>query len=133
MKMIVPGRDATEDNVAETRPETIILDLDGTLIKHWGSLAKQMSSPVILLSGVREKLDEWERRGCRIVILTGRKKSMQDLTVRQLEKAGIFFDCLVMGVGGGRRVLINDCKLDGEETALAFTVQRNKGVSNVTF
>lgn len=115
----------------DTRPETIITDLDGTLIKHHGSLEAQMTQPVELLPGAKEKLFEWERRGCRILILTGRKESMRDLTVKQLAEAGIIYDMLIMGVGGGRRILINDNKPDGEIAAVAIPVERNKGIADV--
>lgn len=121
------------NELVDNRPETVIIDLDGTLIKHHGSLDKQMTEPVEILPGAKEKIFEWERRGCRILILTGRKESMRALTVKQLAEAGIVYDVLIMGVGGGRRVLINDNKPHGEETALAFPVERNKGIEDVDF
>ena len=45
---------------------------------------------------------------------------------------GIFYDILIMGVGGGTRVLINDLKPDREDlTALAYNIGRNKGLKNL--
>jgi hypothetical protein len=36
-----------------------------------------------------------------------------------------------MGVGGGPRYLINDCKPNGLETAFAVNMERNKGIKNI--
>lgn len=117
----------------DTRPETVIIDFDGTLIWHHGSAVAQVTEPISVLPGAAEKIEEWERRGCKIIILTGRKESLRRVTEGQLLQAGIVFDQLVMGVGGGRRILINDAKPSGEETALAFTVERNEGIEDVDF
>jgi hypothetical protein len=118
--------------MTDPRPDTIILDLDGTVFKHHGSLAKQLLEEAELLPGAMEKILEWERLGCRIIILTGRKESMRSVTIQQLERLGIVYDTLVMGVGGGRRVLINDFK-DGSTlpTAIAVNVIRNGGLEHV--
>ena len=53
-------------------------------------------------------------------------------TERQLREAGIVYDRLLMGIGGGARVLINDLKPDRKgNTAIAINLNRNKGVQNV--
>ena len=36
-----------------------------------------------------------------------------------------------MGVGGGPRIIINDNKPDGNETAFAYSLERNQGISNL--
>ena len=49
-----------------------------------------------------------------------------------MRSCGIFYDQLIMGIGGGIRVVINDLKPDENfETALAINLVRNKGVKNV--
>ena len=45
-----------------------------------------------------------------IILTTGRKEGMRRITEQQLENAGIVYDRLIMGIGGGIRVLINDLK-----------------------
>lgn len=118
----------------DPRPATVILDLDGTILKHHGSLAKQLLEEAELLPGSLEKIMEWERQGCRIIILTGRKESMRNVTIQQLENLGVIYDQLVMGIGGGLRVLINDCKETSElPTAIAINVARNGGIEHVEF
>lgn len=116
----------------DRRPPTVILDLDGTLLKHHGSLSKQVTMPICLLPEARRKLDLWERQGCHIIILTGRKETMREVTVAQLETAGIVYDQLVMGCGGGVRHLVNDRKPNGQDTAFAHNVDRNGGLGNVS-
>lgn len=116
----------------ENRPKTIILDLDGTVFFHNGSLREQITLPPELLPGIHEKFQEWERLGYNIIILTGRRESMRTLTEQQLHSHGLAYDQLVMGVGGGKRYLINDRKHNGEETAFAINVPRNQGLVEVS-
>lgn len=113
-------------------PKTIICDIDGTLTKH--ANPHEASKPdykMELLPGTVEKLLEWEKKGYRIVLLTGRKESLRDVTVHQLKQAGIFYDQLIMGVGGGARYLINDNKPNGTQAAFAISVERNTGIGSI--
>jgi len=79
-----------------------------------------------------ERLLEWERKGYNIILLTGRKESTREVTEQQLRAAGIFYDQLVMGVGGGERHLINDTKPDGGLSAYAHNVSRNIGIVDLS-
>ena len=112
--------------------KTIFCDIDGTLIKHHGSLSKQVINEPELLAGVIEKLDEWDRKCYNIILTTGRRESLRDITHEQLSSVGIVYDQLIMGLCGGTRVLINDFKPDSDEpTAVAINLKRNEGVTNV--
>ena len=113
------------------RPKCILLDIDGTILYHHGTLDKQVKNEPELLSGTLEKLHEWDKEGYRIILITGRKESLRQHTENQLLNLGICFDQLVMGVGGGTRVLINDLKDDGQKTAFAVNIPRNHGISGV--
>lgn len=113
----------------ENRPKTIIIDIDGTILHHFGSLSGQIDNPAKILDGVKEAFDEWDRKGYRIILLTGRKESMRETTEQVLRNCGLFYDQLVMGVGGGVRILINDLKPDStQEMAIGINVERNKGI-----
>ena len=116
----------------DLRPKTIICDIDGTLVAH-GSPSKvaTISHKMALLPGTLAKLEEWEVKGYKIILLTGRKESMRKVTETQLREVGIFYDQLIMGVGGGVRYLVNDYKPDGTEAAFAINVERNKGIENL--
>jgi hydroxymethylpyrimidine pyrophosphatase-like HAD family hydrolase len=112
--------------------KTIICDIDGTLLHHHGDCERQTSLVPSVLEGTLSKLIEWDRKGYNIILITGRRESARNKTVQQLESAGIFYDKLIMGVGGGCRVLINDLKPSSENaTAIAINLERNKGISNV--
>ena len=79
-----------------------------------------------------KKLWEWDKAGHMIILTTGRKEGMRETTERQLREAGIVYDKLIMGIGGGTRVLINDLKPDREgDTAIAINLKRDIGVKDV--
>ena len=112
--------------------KTILCDIDGTLFYHHGDLHKQLTEPPTLLSGVKEKLVEWDRKGYKIILTTGRKESCRNITEKQLESVGVFYDELIMGLGSEERVLINDLKINSnQDTATAINLVRNVGVANV--
>jgi len=115
----------------DNRPKTIICDIDGTLCKHKIPTLNTAPLPLEVLPGTVEKLSEWDAKGYNIVLITGRRESMRKTTEQQLAEAGIFYDQLVMGVGGGARILINDNKPDGKQAAMCINLQRNIGISNI--
>jgi hypothetical protein len=116
----------------DKRPKTIFCDIDGTLIKHVPpSIATNPKHKMELLEGTIEKLLEWDKKGYNIILTTGRKESLRTITEKQLSDVGIFYDQLIMGIGGGERWLINDKKSNGMETAIAINLNRNKGILNL--
>ena len=113
------------------RPKTIFLDIDGTLIHHTNLLTEQLKD-VTLLDGTIEKLLEWDRKGYNIILTTGRRESMRSKTEEQLLNLGIFYDKLIMGIGGGNRIIINDRKPNSkDDTCFAINVDRNQGIKNI--
>lgn len=113
--------------------KTIFLDIDGTIIKHPGSFLSIISDADNneLLPGVKEMFTKWEAEGSFIVLTTGRKESMREMTEKQLRGYGLFWDMLLMGINNGPRVLINDRKPDGRTTAFAINLSRNTGLSDM--
>jgi len=118
-------------NSQDRRPKTIFCDIDGTLIKHLppDKIAQERNTRV--LQGTIDKLIEWDRKGYNIILVTGRKESLREITIKQLQQYGIIYDKLIMGIGGGARILINDCKPDGTESAYAINLQRNIGIKDI--
>lgn len=120
-----------------SKPKTIFCDLDGTLTEHPRSgnndiTRYDLEQNMKVLPGTKEKLWEWDSKGYRIIITTGRKEGMRKSTVEQLRKAGIIYDQLVMGIGGGDRILINDRKPDGgRDTASVINIDRDIGVADL--
>ena len=115
-----------------SRPKTIFCDLDGTLVKHSNPI--NIQDPYFeleVLPVVHEKLIEWDTKGYHVVITTGRKESARESTVKQMSRAGINYDQLIMGFGGGDRILINDRKEGSDrDTAYVINLTRNKGLEN---
>lgn len=113
--------------------KSVFIDIDGTLLYHHGVANEQTLLETKLLPGVKEKLAEWNGKGYIIVLTTGRRESERKLTVKQLQSSGIQYDHLIMGLGRGSRVLINDIKpnSDNNPTAVAINVERNKGIENI--
>jgi len=115
------------------KTKTIFCDLDGTLVKH--------SNPVVIqnpdlelevLPGTHDRLREWDLNGYYIIITTGRKESSRESTIKQLQRAGIFYDQLIMGFGGALRYIINDRKPNSDvDTTYSINVERNKGIKDV--
>ena len=113
-------------------PRLLFVDLDGTIFHHHGSLEDLVNKPTIVLEGVREQLQKWYLNDDKIIFTTGRRESMRSFTEKQLSDNYIFYDKLIMNVGRGNRVVINDCKTDSNMvTAQAIMVERNKGLKNL--
>lgn len=112
--------------------KTLFIDIDGTLIHHHNIPNMQSKLPTIVLEGVRDKLIEWQGKGYKLILTTGRRESERKVTKQQLSDAGIQYDLLIMGINMGERVIINDVKEDSDEpTARAINVKRNEGFLNI--
>ena len=128
------------DNGDEIAPPTLFIDIDGTMVKFpftgddYKSIANGTETMKVL-PGVKEKLWEWETKGYKIIITTGRREMFRAETVRALKEAGIGFDQLGMGCGPGPRYVINDRKpglKNGKiDTAFGINVDRNEGFENI--
>lgn len=113
-------------------PETIILDIDGTILKHQGDLYNINLNIPELLPGVKEKFDEWDKASCKIILISGRRESMRAVTEQHLRSLGLFWDQLILGAGRGRRILVNDMKPSSSEpTAVAVNLIRNEGFASM--
>ena len=114
-----------------SKPKTIICDIDGVLLIHKNKgLSEQLNSKP--LDGTIKKINEWDVKGYNIILITGRRESQRQKTEKQLYNFGIFYDKLIMGVGGGDRVIINDRKPNSDRnTAYAINLNRNEGIENV--
>ena len=116
----------------DNRPKTVFIDIDGTLVKHAtpATSANIDYSPQIL-PGTLNKFMEWDIKGYNIILVTGRRESMRKVTEDQLRSLGIFYDQLIMGIGGGPRVIINDKKTGGQLTAFSINIDRDLGIKDL--
>jgi hypothetical protein len=140
---------ADSNSVSPEKPlfgkPTVFLDIDGTLVKHQGTLEEMIYqfdcypdyTPYpsdYILPGVVDKINEWYRNKYYIVLTSARPEDTRFMTERMLHKHGIKYHQLVMGLTNGIRYLINDSKpyVDGMiGTAHAITVKRDTGLGNI--
>lgn len=111
--------------------KTILCDLDGTILKHTHRFSK-LSENQEILEGVNKKFDEWDSLGYKIILLTARKESARFMTEKLLSNLKIPYDTLLMGVGSGVRVLINDKLTEPSfDRALSINVITDNGFNKV--
>ncbi len=110
------------------------LDIDGTLLKHFGDKPEQFEDKIEVLPGVREFFSLCGKNGHTIILTSGRRESFRKITEKQLRNACIPFDQLILGCTNAIRVLVNDTKPyreDSPATALCFNLVRDEGVQKL--
>lgn len=113
-------------------PKTIFCDIDGTLLQHMGDVVENYIKPPILLSNVLKNIKQWEKLNYKIILTTGRKECLREITEKVLLSLGIIYDKLIMELPNGARVLINDKKPNSpHNTAFAINLVRNGGMDNI--
>jgi hypothetical protein len=108
-----------------SKPATYIVDFDGTIAHFDGGWPHVDGCRVI--KKTQQSLLAAESLGHHIVIMTARPETMRQRLHNWLLDNGIVFHQLVMGVTSGLRVVVNDRKPDGTDTALAINLTRNEG------
>lgn len=104
-----------------TLSKTWIFDLDGTIVKHNGY---KLDGEDTLLDGAKEFLDSIPPTD-KIVILTSRTEEYRESTLRFLIDHSIRFDNILFSMPMGERILVNDKKPKGLETAIAVNTERD--------
>lgn len=115
----------------EQNYKTIFSDIDGTLIEQ--ARFEDLDPNVVnVLPGVREKMNEWYEAGHHIVLTTARPWNLELVTKQQMEKAGIRYHQIVMGIGREERILINNNSKGEPDNAraMAVAVGRDAGFNN---
>ena len=113
--------------------KTLFIDIDGCLLQHHSGIRENAEEEAVLLPNVLEKFAEWDSKGYRIILVTGRRESERPRTEAQLDALGVFYDQLIMGLPRGQRVVINDLKagLPSDSAAACVNIQRNSGLGGV--
>lgn len=104
-----------------TLGHTWIFDLDGTVVKHNGY---KLDGEDTLLEGSAKFFDDLPAEDF-VLFVTSRKKEHAPETERFLQKHGIRYNAIVYGVPYGERILVNDRKPSGLETAFAVNTDRD--------
>ena len=62
-----------------------------------------------------------------IIIMTARPWYIKRQTLDVIESHGLRYDMAIFGIHHGERIVVNDNKPGGLQTAIAWNVKRNKG------
>lgn len=102
---------------------TWFLDLDGTLVKHNGHLGEGGDE---LLPGALALIGQIPA-GDLVVIVTSRGEPHRAATEAFLGENGIRYDHIIFGAPFGERIVVNDAKPSGLQTAIAVNEVRDQG------
>ncbi|MCM3389797.1 hypothetical protein M3649_16885 [Ureibacillus chungkukjangi] len=102
--------------------KTWIFDLDGTLVKHNGYKIDGEDS---LLEGVKSFFEKIQDKDM-VIILTARSSQYREQTVNFLKKQGIRFDLIIFDAPKGERIIFNDKKPSGLQTAFCLNQDRDQ-------
>ena len=109
--------------------KTWFIDLDGTILRY--NLLKSAVCQDKLLPGVKEKFNEWDSKGYKVILTTARKESARRLTEKQLASLGLSWDYLLMGMTSGQRILINDKLIEKDpDRAISVNLITGSGFIN---
>ena len=114
--------------------KTYFIDIDGTIFPHM--TANELDNVYKTdheakpLPGV---IGFWQtfRKNDVIVITTARPYKYRQYTERNLKLLNLRYDCLLMGIGNGTRILINDVASSREINAIAHNVPRDCGLKHL--
>ena len=108
---------------------TYFVDIDGTLIKYRPFDQIETVAPEAITS-VLDLIKSKYEEGAHIVITTARPSELELFTKQELEKIGVNYHQLVMGIGRGTRYIINDKDPQAPEVdrAVGINLIRNQGL-----
>lgn len=115
------------------KAKTVIVDVDGCVLRHHGKGACNQWRTYSILPDVVAAFNEWERLGYCVVLMSARKECCRHELEIALQSHGLFWDHLILGVTSGERVLVNDVKTPAREpSARTVVLPRNEGLREVT-
>ena len=100
---------------------TWLLDVDGTLCVHNG----YKNGGDKLLLGVKEFYSKIPAQDM-IIIITARPETEKENLINFFKENGLRYDHIIFGAPLGERILINDSKPSGLQTAYAYNKKRDE-------
>ena len=111
---------------------TLFVDIDGTIVKYrkFSELSESTLTPI---QDVIDFVNGHYDAGSVIVITTARPESYRLFTIEELEKVGIKYNQIIMDMGRGTRVILNDTDPKNPELprAIGINLQRDGGLENI--
>ncbi len=116
-------------------PKTIIIDLDGVLIRHdsgHNSKKKIFTYPAIPIKKNVDLIKKEYDSGSCIIVMSARPNDEISNVENELKRNKIFYHQLILGVASGSRIVINDMKKNHPniKTAIAIETVRNSSIKN---
>lgn len=105
--------------------KTWILDIDGTLVKHNGYKIDGFDT---LLNGVKEFFEQLSPDD-KVILLTARKEEYLPALKEFLSQNNIHYDVLLTDMPMGERILVNDKKPSGLNTAYVINKDRDEALN----
>ena len=111
---------------------TFFVDIDGTIVKYrkFSELSTATLTPIQdVIDFINKSYDE----GCHIVITTARPNTFELFTKQELEKLGVKYHQMIMGVGRGTRVVLNDKDPENSDIPRAWGINfvRDQGLKDI--
>lgn len=115
-------------------PNVIFLDIDGTILYQPLDFTHVvLGNDIPELPNSAKKCLDWHKKGYIIILVTGRPETLRQITEKSLSDKGIIYDRLIMGIGPGKRYLINDRDplYPDCDKAIAINIERNTGIAGI--
>lgn len=110
-----------------TQPRTWFIDFDVTLVAH----SSHMKDEDFILNGTKDFFSSVVKENDYVVITTARGEDHRERIESFLDRNDIRFDLVLCGLPTGPRILVNDSKPCGMQTAYSYNLERDKGILSV--
>jgi hypothetical protein len=111
---------------------TLFVDIDGTLVKYrkFSELIGSIPHPI---QDVIDYVNDHYNSGSVIIITTARPSSYELMTKQELDTIGVRYSQLIMEMGRGTRVILNDVDPENPELprAIGINLERDGGLKDI--
>lgn len=110
-------------NISQDNRETVFIDVDGVIVKH--NYDPDNISDEFIESTMKYLEDI---KDSYIILTTSRRvEHLRQVILGFYNRLGKYPDRIIYGIPTGKRILINDFKVDGEYKADAINLKRDGG------
>jgi len=113
--------------IKTTKNPTFFVDIDGTLVKY-RKFAELENSTLEPIQDVVDTINDYYEKGAHIVITSARPDSYELFTKQELETIGVKYHQIILGLGRGTRVVINDNDPQNPEISRSLGVNLNRNM-----